>query len=97
RRSPLFPYTTLFRSRHLNRVRIDLGRETDGLLDRLLRLAGQAENEGAMDLDAELVAILGEAPRELDAHALLDVEQDLLVAGLVRSEEHTSELQSRGH
>ena len=61
--------------------------EVDGLLDRLLGLAGQAEDEGAVDLDAELVAILGELLGDLDAHALLDVVQDLLVAALVADEQ----------
>ena len=49
------------RQRHLDGVRVDLGGEADRLLDRLLRLARQAQDEGAVDLDAELVAVLGEA------------------------------------
>ena len=52
-----------------------------------LRLARQAEDEGAVDGDAELVAILGEALGDLDAHALLDVVQDLLIAGFVADEQ----------
>ena len=52
-----------------------------------LDLAGQAQDEGAVDLDAELVAVLGELPRHVDQHALLDVVQDLLVAGLVADDE----------
>jgi len=40
-----------------------------------------------MNDDAEVVAILGEAAREFDAHALLDVEQDLLIAGLVADQQ----------
>ena len=43
--------------RHLDRVRIDLTGKTDRLLDRLRRLARQAENERAVDDDAELVAV----------------------------------------
>ena len=50
--------------RHLDGVRVDLLGEADRLLDRLLRLARQAQDEGAVDGDAELVAILGEAPRD---------------------------------
>ena len=61
-----------------------------------LRLAGQAENEGAVDLDAELVAILGELLGHVDQHALLDVVQDLLVAGLVADDEQPQPL-SRQH
>ena len=52
-----------------------------------LRLAGQAEDEGAVDLDAELVAVLGELLGDLDPHALLDVVQDLLVAALVADQQ----------
>ena len=73
--------------RHLDGVRIDLGGEADGLLDGLAALAGQPEDEGAVDGDAELVAILGEAPRHVDAHALSDVVQDLLVAALVADQQ----------
>ncbi len=40
-----------------------------------------------MDGDAELVAVLGELLGHLDAHALLDVVQDLLVAGLVADQQ----------
>src|ERR1700687_1399418 len=47
--------------RYLNCVRVDLLGEADRLLDRLLGLAGQTENERAMDDDPELVAVLGKA------------------------------------
>ena len=50
-------------------------------------LARQPEDEGAVDHDAELVAVLGEASRDVDAHALLDVVQDLLVAGFVADQQ----------
>ena len=48
---------------------------------------GRPEDEGAVDGDPELVAILGEALGDVDQHALLDVVQDLLVAGLVADEQ----------
>ncbi|HZC16903.1 MAG TPA: NAD-dependent epimerase/dehydratase family protein, partial [Caulobacteraceae bacterium] len=73
--------------RDLDGVRIDLVGEADGLLDRLLGLAGKPEDEGAVDGDAELVAILGEATGDVDQHALLDVVQDLLIAGLIADEQ----------
>src|SRR5207248_11158622 len=90
-RSPLFPYTTLFRSR-----RVDRRHELVALLD--LRTGGG-------DIHLALDAVLGEALRERpdplqhlaprDAHLLgrrhADVEEEI---GVVRSEEHTSELQS---
>src|SRR5579884_14937 len=71
------------RQRHLDRVRVDLGGEGDRLLDRLLGFAGQAEDEGAVDRDAELVAVLRETAGDVDPHPLLDVVQYLLVARLV--------------
>ncbi len=40
-----------------------------------------------MDRDPEFVAILGKPPRDVDAHPLLDVVEDLLVAGLVADEQ----------
>jgi hypothetical protein len=68
-------------------VRIGLDGEADGFLDRFGGLAGQAQDEGAVDLDAELVAVLGELPRHVHPHALLDVLQDLLVAALVADQQ----------
>src|SRR6266852_6033442 len=68
-------------------LRVVLGGKPDGFFDRLLGLAGEAEDEGTVDRDAELVAILGEAARDIDPHALLDVVEDLLVAGLVADEQ----------
>src|SRR5262249_35803593 len=64
-------------------VRIDLGGEADGLLDGLAALTRQAEDEGAVNDDAELVAILGKAPRHVDPHAFSNVVQNLLIAALV--------------
>jgi hypothetical protein len=63
-------------------VRVDLAGEGDRLLDGLLRLPRQAKDERAVDGDAEVAAVLGELLRPLDAQALLDVDEDLLVARL---------------
>src|SRR4051794_13317535 len=68
-------------------MRIDFRREADRFLDRLLAFAGQSQNEGAVDCDPELVAVLREAPRDVDAHPLFDVVEDLLVAGLIADEQ----------
>ena len=50
---------------------------------RLARFAGQADDEIAVNHQAQLVAVLGEALRHVDGGALLDVLQDLLVARFV--------------
>jgi hypothetical protein len=60
-------------------MRVDFLGEGDRLPDRLLRLAGQAHDERAVDDDAEVAAILGEPLGDVDPHALLDVVQDLLI------------------
>src|SRR5690606_5937870 len=73
--------------RDLDRLAVHLLRELDRLADGLRRLAGQAEDERAVDQDAELVAVLGELARATDVDALLDVLQDLLVARLVADHE----------
>src|SRR5690606_41454958 len=79
-RSPPFPYTTLFRS---------LLRDVDDdLLVRLERLAVRAlARDHARPRDRELVP--------LAAHRLHQDPQVQLAAPGDRSEEHTSELQSR--
>src|SRR5690606_40225065 len=87
-----FPYTTLFRSpnaREAVRLQFHAHRELVGLslggaLARLLHLVGDAEQ--VLDVVSDLVRDnvgLGEVPRR--AEALVEL----------RSEEHTSELQSR--
>src|SRR5437660_6434127 len=70
--SPLFPYTTLFRSR---RATVPAGHVN---LD--LRILRRRHGEGVRR-----------------AGAPLDEQAVLAVGGVGRSEEHTSELQSRGH
>src|SRR5215471_13117178 len=77
------------RERDLDRVRVDFRGKANGFFDRLLGLAGQPEDEGAMDHDAELVAVLREAARDVDAHSLFDVIKDLLVAGFVADEQES--------
>src|SRR5579875_2751997 len=75
--------------RDLDGMGIDLGRELYRLLDGFLGFAREAENEGAVDRHADLVAILGEALGHVDQHALLDVVQDLLIARLVPDEQQS--------
>src|ERR1700676_2450115 len=73
--------------RHLDRVRIDFLRVLDRLFDGCLRLAGQTEDEGAVNLDAELAAVFAEAPRDVRTQALLDVQQDLVVARFIADQQ----------
>ncbi len=68
------------RDRNLNRFDVKFFGELDRVLDRLSRLARQAENEISVHDQAKLVAILGELAGTLDGRALLDVLQDLLIA-----------------
>src|SRR5215469_17068313 len=69
--------------RDLDRVWVDFRGKPDGLLDRLFRYAGKPENEGPVDRDPELVAVLRKAPGNVDPHALLDVVEDLLIASFI--------------
>src|SRR5262245_24918803 len=62
--------------RYLDGVGIDLLDELDGLADRLLRLAGETDDEGAVHLDAQRVTVRGELSGPLDLHPLLDVVED---------------------
>src|SRR3712207_7923458 len=78
-RSTLFPYTTLFRSQQQSRERLD-----DGDGDR--RVAGAVEQAEQPVEEVTLVAHL--------VDAVLPVGE-LRGDDRVRSEEHTSELQSR--
>src|SRR3712207_8215077 len=81
-RATLFPYTTLFRSRRRAVDRRGLGRQAGqehGLAARVLQLR---------DLPGEVLVA------EPERHVLGHLEPELL-GREVRSEEHTSELQSR--
>src|SRR3712207_7572872 len=79
-RSTLFPYTTLFRSQAFDG---ELAEDDAG------RRADQADDEALEDVDLRDVAA-----REAEAFEDRDVV-DALEDGHDRSEEHTSELQSR--
>src|SRR5215813_742603 len=70
-------------------MRIDFSRKSDGFLNGFPAFARQPEDEGAMDGDAEIVAVLGEPPRDIDQHSLFDVVQDLLIARFVADQEQS--------
>src|SRR5207253_9565072 len=95
RRSTLFPYTTLFRSRlpQLSRVLNGALRRLDPLL--LARLGGGRGEWHSTDATVEPTRYrteLGAALKyAIQAHDTLTRRTE------TRSEEHTSELQSRGH
>src|SRR3712207_8323860 len=77
-RSTLFPYTTLFRSRHRRRRDPDLDR-------RLALVRDLVQPLHALRCEPQVVPVHPRVDLEVEGHA--SVEQ--------RSEEHTSELQSR--
>src|SRR3712207_8878903 len=83
-RSTLFPYTTLFRS--------ELGRESGDAVASSETLRREAKENKAARIEAEQrAAKLFERVKDLE-HKLEMAEGNLRT---VRSEEHTSELQSR--
>src|SRR3712207_9492771 len=89
-RSTLFPYTTLFRSCCDLRLRTAVPRHELAVLGDVRREARAAVAEDA--------ALAVERDRRRDRDRLLErplLERHPRRAGAVRSEEHTSELQSR--
>src|SRR5207249_10790543 len=91
--SPLSPYTTLFRSLHRRAGRVQrVLHPRLLLLDRRLgRGADLDHRHAAGELRQALLQLLAVVVRS----RLLDLRPDLLDPPLDRSEEHTSELQSR--
>src|SRR2546422_7318403 len=83
-RSTLFPYTTLFRSRSLPR---EVG------LDGPQSLADVRVDPCVDECDAPVADV---APQQLESSPAF-AEHEVVRRALVRSEEHTSELQSRLH
>src|SRR6267142_876102 len=67
--------------RNLNRFAVQLLGEINRLLDRFLGLTGQTDDEVTVHLDANLLAVLHELARHINSRALLDVLQDLRIAG----------------
>ncbi len=57
---------------------------------RLLGFAGQAEDEVGVDDEAEVVAVLDEVAGALDGGTLLDVLEDLRIAGLEADDEQAA-------
>src|SRR3989442_8823639 len=83
-RSTLFPYTTLFRSLRVE----EIGRRRDHLIARL---------QSCDDLDQRVSARTDTHLSRSESPLAPIHEHDVSRAGGERSEEHTSELQSRPH
>src|SRR5207253_10286157 len=94
-RSPLFPYTTLFRS--LGRFEIEALDELAGVLGAKVAVhAAVLPFDGERAIVADLVERADDGfPVDAAVARRAEIPAAARVAG--RSEEHTSELQSRGH
>src|SRR5271154_5356279 len=68
------------RHRNLNRLAIELLREINGALNGLVRFPRQPDNEIAVNVDADFLAILHEVASHLSRSALFDVLQNLRIA-----------------
>src|SRR3712207_7691026 len=87
-RSTLFPYTTLFRSRGEVQHQVDLA----GHVHEVRDVAADQPETRVLHQVAHVVGRAGEEVVEADH---LDAAFEELLAEVGRSEEHTSELQSR--
>src|SRR5439155_24757608 len=81
----LFPSTTLFRSHARHRPLEDL---EEPLLHALARYVAR---------DARVLRLAGDLVDLVDVHKIARKSENPSITRDVRSEEHTSELQSRGH
>src|SRR3712207_8075905 len=97
-RSTLFPYTTLFRSRLGGNSLSDLlvfGRRAGmGAAEYVEDSVHSAEVEEG-DVETEKVRVLEPLEKQGDGESPYLMQQELQEAMMERSEEHTSELQSR--
>src|SRR6202012_5699883 len=59
----------------------------NGLLDRFPSLAGQSQDEGAVDDDAEIAAISGESLRDLGSQTFADIVEYLIVARFIADQQ----------
>src|ERR1700731_208487 len=65
---------------NLNGLAVDFLGVLDSLLYGVSRLAGQADDEIAMNPDTHFFAVLDKRPSHLDRRALLDIFENLRVA-----------------
>src|SRR5205814_9700003 len=93
--SPLFPYTTLFRSSGELRVWRNDGGSANGSLH--VALTGRVSNRGGVGSKVDLRAGSLRQRREISAATPAVAPADVIFGLGARSEEHTSELQSLRH
>src|SRR5262245_51733406 len=93
-RSTLFPYTTLFRSKGVERAVPTLRQQGRCASVRLLKLEHELVHRPGRTIDREVARVLGVA-QEITLRN--EVETGRLDLAAERSEEHTSELQSLRH
>ena len=78
------------RNRNLNGLHIKFFGKRDGVVDGLAGFAGQSHDEVAVNHKPKLVTIFRELPRPFDGRALLDVFQNLLIAGFITHDEQAA-------
>ena len=64
---------------NLNGLWVDIAGKLNRLLNRLRSLARKPKNERPVNLDPEIARIAGKFTRDIDAHALLNIDQYLIV------------------
>ena len=69
---------------------VQLFGEIDGPADGFAAFAGETKDKISVHHQAKLVAILGELAGTLDGGALLDILQNLLVAGFIAHDQQTA-------
>ena len=74
---------------NLNRLAIQFLGVVDGLLDGLFGFAGKADDEIAVHVNADLLAVLHEGAAHFHGRALFHVLQDLRVAGFEADDQQT--------
>src|SRR5207253_10898528 len=88
----LFPYTTLFRSE------AGMAERTVRQLQPARLVVDHGADPGALLARVARIVLVGAAHRAIEAEqGAHGVQQRGLAGAVLRSEEHTSELQSRGH
>src|SRR2546422_11105844 len=91
-RSTLFPYTTLFRSRNWHAAKVLF---KDAFTLTIFGYGAPASDKDAVELLRS--AWTGRSDRTFEHIEIIDIAQQSFLYDRWRSEEHTSELQSRLH